>query len=51
MRENCIKKDHIWFFMTSTNTKLNVMVIVEKETFKIHGERIDRWLPEISMLP
>lgn len=37
--------------MTSTNIPLNVMVIVEKETFKIHGERIDRWLPEISMLP
>lgn len=50
MCENCIKKDYIWFFMTSINILLNVMVIVEKEIFKIYGEWIDRWLLEILML-
>lgn len=50
MCENCIKKDYIWVFMMSINILLNVMVIVEKEIFKIYGEWIDRWLLEILML-
>lgn len=36
--------------MMSINILLNVMVIVEKEIFKICGEWIDRWLLEILML-
>lgn len=36
--------------MMSINILLNVMVIVEKEIFKIYGEWIDRWLLEILML-
>lgn len=45
-----LKKIIFGFFMMSINILLNVMVIVEKEIFKIYGEWIDRWLLEILML-